>query len=132
MKLLFLLPLAFFALSFTCSAQSGSSVLKVSLKSAAGSELNIEEMKKGNFSIEYRLNGKKIDANWLSYSAILIPATGEMNPPINCSLGDTYSSAKDYLQSLKISKGDILILENVVVQYEGRKYETKKELEIHF
>jgi len=131
MKLIYLLPIAFFALSFTCSAQTNPSALEVILKGNAASDVSIEEIKKGDFSFDYYLNGKKIEAKWLSYTAIHVRASGEVSPPVSCSLGDSFSSAKDHLQQLELSKGDFLIIENIVVEYNGKKHETKKVLEVH-
>ncbi len=120
MKLIYLLPVLLLT-SFQGFSQKKSMTATLEVKNLTKEKPTIADMQKGTFSFEYALNGKLIPAKFSSCTVIHLKSTGDILPPMVCMVGKRWSTPKEYLQSLKISEGDQILIEDIIVQHNGRK-----------
>jgi hypothetical protein len=96
------------------------------LSNLDGQVPTISDIKNGKIKMEYALNNKPIQAEIAAYTIIHLPASGEVQAPFTSNLHSLrWISATGYLRNLKITSGDKIFIEDILLLHNGKNIKIK-------
>ncbi len=119
--------LPFRGLAQTTNTKTGFSV---QVKNLMDKTPNVEDVRNGNIELQYFLNNKPVEAKFISCVVVHIPADGNIPAPYVYSDKSSKLTVPHYLKSLEVNSGDHIFLEDIKINYRGKKITFSSETKL--